>query len=121
MTTPQTIADHYIATWNETDPDRRLALLKSGWTAAATYVDPVAGVAGVEQINGLIGGAQAQFPGFRFVLKGAPDGHGDHVRLAWSLGPDGAPAPIEGSDVIVTDGGRIAQVIGFLDKLPQTA
>jgi len=121
MTHPQDTAERYIATWNETDPERRLALLKSGWTADATYVDPLAGVAGAEQINGLIGGAQAQFPGFRFALKGAPDGHGDHVRLAWTLGPDGIEAPIEGSDVIITDAGRIARVIGFLDKVPQGA
>jgi hypothetical protein len=40
------------------------------------------------------------------------------VRLAWSLGPDGAPALIEGSDVVTMARGRIANVIGFLDKVP---
>jgi hypothetical protein len=121
MTNPQETAECYISTWNETDPHRRLELLRTGWAADASYVDPLAGVAGTDQINTLIGGAQAQFAGFRFSLRGAPDGYGDHVRLSWALGPEGVDAPIEGSDVIVTIGDRISRVIGFLDKVPQGA
>ena len=41
------------------------------------------------------------------------------VRLAWTLGPKSAEAPIEGSDVIVLADGKIKDVIGFLDKVPQ--
>jgi hypothetical protein len=41
------------------------------------------------------------------------------VRPAWRChGPAGAEAPIEGSDVVRLQGGRIAEVIGFLDKVP---
>ena len=118
MTHAQTIAERYLATWNETDPDRRGQLLASHWTGDATYVDPLAKVAGAAEIDGLIGGVQARFPGFRFALKGAPDGHGDHVRFTWSLGPEGETAPIEGSDVVMMFRDRIACVIGFLDKVP---
>jgi hypothetical protein len=121
MTQAQHIAETYLATWNETDLDRRTALLAGHWTADATYVDPLAKVAGHAELNGLIGGVQARFPGFRFTLKGAPDGHGDHVRFSWRLGPDGVEAPIEGSDVLMTFQDRIACVIGFLDKVPQAA
>ena len=118
MTHAHTIAERYLATWNEADPARRRQLLSSHWTSDATYVDPLAKVAGTGEINGLIGGVQARFPGFRFALKSTPDGHGDHVRFAWTLGPEGEPAPIEGSDVVMTFGDRIACVIGFLDKVP---
>jgi len=121
MTQAQTIAERYLATWNETDPARRAQLLASHWTTDATYVDPMAKVAGTGEIDGLIGGVQARFPGFRFALKNAPDGHGDHVRFAWTLGPEGQPAPIEGSDVVMTFHDRIACVIGFLDKVPAAA
>jgi hypothetical protein len=47
-----------------------------------------------------------------------PEGYGDHLRFGWSLGPASAAAPIEGSDVVTMHNGRIASVIGFLDKVP---
>jgi hypothetical protein len=118
MIPAHTIAERYLATWNEVDSDRRRQLLSSHWTSDATYVDPLAKAAGTGEIDALIGGVQSRFPGFRFALKNAPDGHGDHVRFAWTLGPEGEPAPIEGSDVVMTFHDRIACVIGFLDKVP---
>ena len=121
MSEPDQIAETYIATWNETDPARRRALLEQGWGEAATYRDPMAGVEGHAALDALIAGGHARFPGFRFALMGPAGGYEGVVRLAWSLGPDGVAPPIEGSDVIVVREGRIAQVIGFLDKVPAQA
>jgi hypothetical protein len=121
MTDARRIAERYIATWNETDAERRLALLRRDWTDDASYVDPLASARGDTDICKLIGSVQERFPGFRFALTGRPDGHGEHVRFSWSLGPDGAPPPIEGSDVVLTQGERIARVIGFLDRVPSAA
>jgi hypothetical protein len=113
-----TVAERYIATWNETDGERRQGLLDQHWAADAQYVDPLMRGDGPVQITGLIGAVHQRFPGFRFSLLGTPDGHGDYLRFRWSLGPAGAEAPIEGSDVLLLRGGRIAQVIGFIDKAP---
>ena len=121
MQDPKSVARQYLQAWNETDPDRRARLLRESWTDDARYVDPLASVRGVHEIDGLIAGAQARFPGFRFALVGEPDGHGDHVRFSWSLGPAGAEPPIEGSDVVELQQGRIARVIGFLDRVPAAA
>ncbi|HEY2177155.1 MAG TPA: nuclear transport factor 2 family protein [Caulobacteraceae bacterium] len=121
MTDAKTIARDYIDLWNETDAKRRGSLMASQWTNEATYVDPLASVAGPDEIGAYIGGVHQRFPDFRFALLGEPDGHGDHVRFSWSLGPAGGEAPIEGSDVVTTSDGRIAAVIGFLDKVPQPA
>jgi hypothetical protein len=121
MTNPKDIADRYIATWNETDPRKRAELLRGAWTPDAAYADPIAKAAGPAELDALIGGVQGRFPDFRFTLIGSPDGHGDYIRLSWSLGPIGGQAPIEGSDVVTIEGGRIAKVIGFLDKVPQAA
>lgn len=118
MTDATTIATNYIAVWNETDPQRRRAMLDERWTADATYVDPLAQVAGRDQIDALITGVQQRFPGFRFTLIGTPDGYGDHARFSWALGPEGKDGVIKGSDVAVTDRGRVRAVIGFLDQVP---
>jgi len=117
---PQEVARTYIDTWNATDPARRTRLLDAGWKERARYVDPLMAGDGRAQIERLVAGVHERFPGFRFTLLGTPDGHGEHVRLAWSLGPEGAEPPIKGSDVIELEDGRIARVIGFLDQVPAT-
>lgn len=112
------IATTYLKTWNETDTARRRAILADHWTEDACYVDPLMSGAGHAQIDALVAAVHQRFPGFRFTLSGTPDGHGEHVRLSWTLGPDGAEAPIEGSDVVRLAGGRIASVVGFIDRAP---
>jgi len=115
---PAALAEHYIALWNERDGERRQALLDQHWTDDAQYVDPLMRGDGPVQITGLIGAVQQRFPDFRFSLLGTADGHGEQLRFRWSLGPAGAQAPIEGSDVLLLRDGRIQRVIGFLDRVP---
>ena len=118
MFDPASIARAYLETWNETDDERRRSLLKTHWARDASYVDPLMRAEGEAPIAGLVGAVHQRFPGFRFKLTGTPNGHGDYVRLSWSLGPDGSEPPIEGSDVVVLQDGRIRQVIGFIDRAP---
>jgi hypothetical protein len=118
MPDPVVIAHAYLETWNETDPAKRQSLLKKYWADEATYVDPLMSAEGSEKISSLVAAVHQRFPRFRFKLTGTPNGHGKYVRLSWSLGPDGAEPPIEGSDVVVADAGQIRQVIGFIDRAP---
>jgi hypothetical protein len=119
MTDAQSIADRYIALWNEPDPTVRRQLLSQHWMEDARYVDPLMAGQGATEIDALIGGVQKQFPNFSFRLIGKPDGHGENIRFSWSLGPgDVVDAPIEGTDFAVVRDGRIAAVTGFLDKVP---
>lgn len=118
MNNPATIADAYLAAWNESDAQRRALLLEQGWVGDASYVDPLMMGQGLAQIGELIGGVHARFAGFRFSRIGTPDGHGDHVRFSWALGPAGVEPPIKGSDVVELRGGRICRVVGFLDQVP---
>ena len=85
MTDITTIVDGYIAAWNETDADRRRALVADAFTDDASYVDPLMTGEGTDGIAAMIGGAQQQFPGHRFELSAGPDAHHDRVRFAWTL------------------------------------
>lgn len=118
MTATNPVVSAYLDTWNETDPAARRALLDAHWTPAAAYTDPLADVAGADQLDATIDAVQQQFPGFVFTPLGEPDAHHDQVRFRWGLGPAGAEPVVEGSDVVLTESGRIARVLGFLDKLP---
>ena len=113
------LAQKYIAMWNETDPAARRALISEIWAEDGQYIDPLAAVAGHDQIDALVTGAQAQFPGMTFRLASAVDAHHDQARFTWELGPDGAEAPVAGFDVAQRGGdGRLALVLGFLDRVP---
>jgi hypothetical protein len=121
MSTFEDVAQRYIDAWNETDPAVRRAAVDAQYSEDARYVDPMAVAEGREAIAASVGAVQDQFPGFVFRLTGPVDAHHDQARFGWELGPAGAPAPIVGFDVAVTDqAARIQTVLGFLDKVPAT-
>ena len=112
-----TIVNTYIALWNETDAERRRALIVQAFTPDGRYLDPLMAGEGVDGIDAMVAAAQAQFPGTRFELAGAPDHHHDRVRFTWHL------RPAAGGDVLATgldfatlaDDGRLSSVTGFLE------
>jgi hypothetical protein len=113
------LVERYLDCWNETDPDARAARVRELFTEDATYVDPLVEARGHEQLAATIAAVQQQFPHFRFTGVGTPDAHHQQVRFQWALGPAGAEPPVVGFDVVVTAGdGRIATVLGFLDRVP---
>lgn len=110
------IRDQYLEAWNEPDDAARLALLRRGWSADASYVDPMMSGDGHDGISAMIGAARATFPGHSFHPRGSVDGHGSFVRFSWSLVAGGEPVA-NGTDVVTTDpDGRIRGVVGFLDR-----
>ena len=122
MTATPDLAARYLAAWNETDPDARRTAIADLFADDVRYTDPLADVEGREQLDAAIGAVQQQFPGFVFRLAGPVDAHHDQVRFTWHLGPEGQEAPIAGFDVAVVDAdGRIATVLGFLDRVPAAA
>ena len=106
MSDSATLAERYIAAWNETDARRppargRAALDRRRAATSTRWSRPRA----TTQIAATIGAVQEQFPGFVFRLAGPVDGHHDQARFSWELGRRGSgAAPIAGSDVAVTDG-----------------
>ena len=119
MADAQTLVQRYIETWNETNPDRRRALIAEIFTDDAGYTDPLAAVRGHEAIDQLVAAAQSQFAGLQFSLGSAVDAHHEQARFAWHLGAPGAAAPLAiGFDVAIMGNGRLREVYGFLDKTP---
>ena len=116
-----TVAVRYIELWNEKAPNRRRDLLAANWAGDATYVDPLMRSDGHDGIDAMIAGVQQRFPDFSFTLIGKPNGHGEHIRFSWGLGPKGVDSPIKGTDFAVLSDGRIRSITGFLDQVPQQA
>jgi hypothetical protein len=118
MTDLDSIAQNYLAAWNETDAARRKTLLQAAFTNDVRYRDPLMQGDGHDGVAALIEGVHQRFPGFRFALRGKPDGFGEHIRFSWALGPEGSEAIVEGTDIGIIDNGRLNSVTGFLDKVP---
>ncbi len=112
-----TLVADYIATWNETDPRRRRALVDETFADDASYLDPLMDGSGPAGIDAMIAAAQAQYPGTRFELAGAPDEHHGRVRFSWHLRPaDGGDALATGHDFgTLAEDGRLREVTGFLE------
>lgn len=115
---PTNIAQRYIEAWNERDGAKRRALIAALWADDAAFRDPIMAGDGHAGIDRVIEGVQARYPDFRFRQIGPADGFGDYVRLSWGLGPDGADAPIKGTDFGLVAAGRLKDVTGFFDQLP---
>ena len=111
------VVDTYIASWNETDPERRRALVDETFSTDARYLDPLMSGEGRDGIDAMIGAAQSQFPGHRFELSDGPDAHNDVVRFAWTL--HGADGPVANGVDFGTLGedGRLRNVTGFLETV----
>lgn len=118
MTDLNAIARNYVDAWNEADAARRTGLIEAAFTQDVSYCDPIMQGDGHGGMTQLIEGVQQRFPGFRFTLRGTPDGFGDHIRFSWNLGPEGVDSVIEGTDIGLIENGRLKSIIGFLDKVP---
>ncbi|WP_326533808.1 nuclear transport factor 2 family protein [Pseudorhodoferax sp.] len=115
----QAIAQQYIAAWNATGAARAAAIAQA-FAPDARYTDPMMQARGHAALDQMIGAAQQQFGGLRFHLDGAADGHGERMRFRWTLGPDAETAIAKGTDFATLAGdGRLAEVSGFLDLVPQ--
>jgi hypothetical protein len=116
------LIDRYLACWNETDSTARRDLITKTWADDASYIDPLVDARGHDAIDAAIAATQGQFPGHVFALAGPVDAHHDVARFSWGLGRDGDEPLVIGSDVAsVSADGRLARVVGFLDKVPSGA
>ncbi|MGI5451964.1 nuclear transport factor 2 family protein [Streptomyces sp. CA-249302] len=119
----------YFEAWNAVGPEELAKTVAAAWTADGSYTDPLADVAGHDEIAAVIAGAHEQFPGYAFRSAGTVDGHHDTARFSWELVNEtggtpsgGGSAPVAGFDVITLDAdGRIRSVLGFLDRVPAGA
>lgn len=119
MTDTNALVERYIASWNETDPDKRRQLIAATFTDTATYTDPMMKSEGRGGIDQMLAAVQERFAGFTLRQRGKVDGYEDRVRFSWELGPKDGPSIAGGTDFATLDAGKLASVVGFLDFAPE--
>ncbi len=121
MTDITTIADTYIAMWNETDRPARADLIATAWAPDGAYTDPLQEALGHDALSAMVDAIHEQYPGHRFRRTTAVDSHHDHHRFVWELG-DGETVLVAGLDVASTGvDGRLTRITGFFGPIPDEA
>jgi hypothetical protein len=120
MSTINEAVVNYLAAWNERDPARRRAIVDRAWTDGGSYIDAHRQGVGHDEIDTMIGQAQAMLPGYKVRLISGIEAHNNRVRFSWEAGgaPE-APLYLAGTDfAIVAPDGRLQSVTGFVDAAP---
>ncbi len=111
-----TVVADYFTMFNETDADRRAAVIARTWTADAGYLDPLLSASGTDELNAMVGAVHQQYPGHRFALTGPIDAHHDRARWAWELRTPAGELFVAGVDyAVLAADGRLRTVTGFFE------
>jgi hypothetical protein len=113
--------DTYFDAWNETDGDRRRALLERCVSAEAELIDPTGRFRGLDGLRDRIGAFHESAPGARVVKSSGNDQHNGFVRYGWNIvDPQGATV-LEGIDVVeLHNDGSLHRVVMFFGPLPSS-
>ena len=105
--------------FGENDPARRRAAIEEIYTEDCVFYDPTKGVyRGRDEIDRVAGAIRATHPDFRYQPITEPEELGNGGRIQWVSGRPGEAPAYAGTDFIIAEGGRIAAVYLFFDKLP---
>ncbi len=110
----------YMDMWNETDLAAVRGHVERVFTPDAVFCDPLHEVSGHDEITAMVVGTRKDFPGSRYSLTSAVDGHHRRHRYHW-LAEMGEGTSLPGFDVtLLAEDGRIARVDGFFEELART-
>jgi hypothetical protein len=105
--------------FGENDPARRRATVDEIFTEDCVFYDPNRGVyRGRDAIDRAAGAIRATHPDFRYQPIARPEELGNGGRIQWLSGRPGEAPAYAGTDFIIAQGGRIAALYLFFDKLP---
>ncbi|MFL6143071.1 MAG: hypothetical protein ACJ72N_14555 [Labedaea sp.] len=111
--------DEYVATWNESDSGRRLAMIEKVWVEDGFYADRGAEARGHAQISANIDRVHRKFPDRIYGRTSGVFNHREQARFEWAIiDPAGRPTFGGVAYAKFADDGRLRSVIGFFGKIP---
>lgn len=110
--------DRYISIWNETNPERRQALIAATLTEDGTYRAPYMSSDNHAGFAALMDSVQLMLPGHTLRLTTGVDVVANMVRFGWSAVNDATGATaVAGIDVgEFGQDGRLCRITGFHDE-----
>jgi hypothetical protein len=116
---PVTLAERYVAMWNEPDPDRRRAAVRAIWTEDGANLTAAIEARGYGQLDARAESAHQRWivnEQCRFRLTGTPKSHHGLVLFIWEMfATEGGAVISTGTDVFVlADDGRVKTAYTFV-------
>jgi hypothetical protein len=116
------LAERYVASWNEKDPDLRHKLIEELWAEDATYYNRLFVARGREVIEFAVGRAHDEYftKGFSFKSQNDAYGHHNGAKFGWVM-VSTATGEVDtfGYDfIILNDAGQITIDYQFNMKRP---
>jgi len=120
MDTNEAVAT-YGAAWNETDEQKRRALLEQSWADDAIYQDPMGRAEGREALVAHIGGFQQMMAGNTIDATSGVYTYGNVFRFSWVMRDAQGNVAMEGMDFgELADDGLLASITGFFGPFPES-
>ena len=104
--------------FGENDPARRRAAIDETLTEDCVFYEFRGVHRGRDEIDRIAGAIKAAHPDFRYQPIAGPEELGNGGRIQWVSGRHGEAPAYAGTDFIIAEGGRIATVYLYFDKLP---
>lgn len=121
MVDRQEQVDAYVATWNESDMDKRLALIEKAWAAEGRYVAESSDVTGYDAINDNVVRIQQKYPNRIFFRTSDIFSLRDRARFTWAMLDPAGSATIAGVDyALFAEDGRLRRITCVYDRKPRT-
>jgi hypothetical protein len=113
--------DAYVATWNESDVDRRLALIEQAWAEDGRYVAESSDVTGRDAINDNVVRIQHKYPNRIFLRTSDIFSLRERARFTWAMLDPAGSATISGVDyALFAEDGRLRRITCVYDRKPRT-
>ncbi len=112
--------DAYVATWNESDMDKRLALIDKAWVPDGRYVAESSDVTGHSAINDNVVRIQEKYPNRIFFRTSDIFSLRDRARFTWAMLDPAGSATIGGVDyALFAADGRLRRITCVYDRKPR--
>jgi hypothetical protein len=109
-----TIIAGYFTCWNTLDATLRRAAVRSTWAVDARSVDPLADVAGHDELEAMFVGFHDLYPGHTFRQTASSDRHHQLLRWGWQMVAPDDTVVLDGLDVaLLSEDGTIGYLAGF--------
>lgn len=123
MSDAQSLADRYVAVWNETDPQLRREMITELWIADGVHFVRTLEARGYDALELRILGSHnknVRDGGCRFQASPNAEQLRGIVKFNWTMAPaHGGPIAATGLDVLVVDNsGRIQEDYQFIEPAP---
>ena len=120
MVTREDRVDAYVATWNESDLDRRLALIEQAWAETGRYVAESSDVTGHDAINDNVVRIQNKYPNRIFLRTSEIFSLRERARFTWAMLDPAGSATISGVDyALFAEDGRLRRITCVYDRKPR--